>query len=102
MVEFYERYYEDPVSEICKDDEAYYKLCQRVSQDIEAFSARLHELAGETERNCENVVEECLCGTEDELFARFNETLNDIGAKYGYIIQKAYLQGAMDRECSDN
>ena len=97
LEDFFKRYYEDPVSEICEDDEEYNKLCQKICQDIGCFTAGLHELAGEAETNCE-AIGECLIRTEEELLARFNETLNDIGEKYAYIIEKVYLQGALDRE----
>lgn len=70
---------------------------KKICQDIGCFTAGLHELAGEAETNCK-AIGECLIRTEDGLLARFNETLNDIGDKYAYIIEKVYLQGALDRE----
>ena len=98
MEEFFKRQYEDPVSEICKDDGEYYKLCQRVCRDIETFAARLHGVRAGVETSPDEAVGGCLIRTRDELLSLFNETLNDVGEKYAYIIEKAYLQGALDRE----
>ena len=62
MEDFFKRYYEDPVSEICEDGEEYNKLCQKICQDIGCFTAGLHELAGEAETNCAETGECRGCG----------------------------------------
>ena len=33
-----------------------------------------------------------------ELLGLINQTLDNISDKYAYLIEKSYLQGAMDRE----
>ncbi len=98
MEEFYERQYEDAVSEICEDDSDYFKLRQDVCSDIKAMENRLAELEKEfTSQNAETV-NEWFEQLREELTQLYHKTLDDLGDKYLYIIKKSYLQGAMDRE----
>lgn len=97
MEDFYKKRYEDPVSEICEDDNEFYKVRYKAYRDIEEMEERLEGLRKEAEARGDNV-NEWIEQISKELILQFNKTLDDLGEKYSYIIQKAYLQGALDRE----
>lgn len=79
MEEYYRLRYEDPVSENSLLGEEYYETQKEVYQNIEELENQLQMIA-------------------PELLGLINQTLDNISDKYAYLIEKSYLQGAMDRE----
>ena len=79
MEEYYRLRYEDPVSENSLLGEEYYETQKEVYQNIEELENQLQMIA-------------------PELLGLINKTLDNISDKYAYLIEKSYLQGAMDRE----
>ena len=59
--------------------EEYYETQKEVYQNIEELENQLQMIA-------------------PELLGLINQTLDNISDKYAYLIEKSYLQGAMDRE----
>ena len=98
MSDYYNSKYEDPVEEICADDNKFYKIRQRTYQDIEALEKMIQEFPQEGKSRSMEELEEWLQKLSDKLNKMLNKTLDNLDEKYSYIIEKAYLQGASDRE----
>ena len=62
-----------------KNTIVYYETQKEVYQNIEELENQLQMIA-------------------PELLGLINQTLDNISDKYAYLIEKSYLQGAMDRE----
>ena len=98
MWDYYNSKYEDPVGEICADDNIFYKIRHRTYQDIEALEKTIQELPQDGKCQSMEDLEEWLQKLSDKLKKMLNKTLDNLDEKYSYIIEKAYLQGAFDRE----
>ena len=98
MRDYYYSKYEDPVGEICADDNKFYKTRHRTYQDIEALENLIQEFPQEGKNQSMEELDGWLQKLSDKLNKMLGKTLDNLDEKYSYIIEKAYLQGASDRE----